>query len=100
MGRLPLRRSLISSLWPPEPCGEREWPVLRDSEDPGIAKEGLWNIFFFIENVSSMDKEALREISAQLGCKPYKVQCSDAVPIGQDFVGPTKGSRTCEEWWL
>ena len=42
-----------------------------------------FKIVFFIENVSSMDKSAAREIGSRLGCKPYKVQCSDAVPVSR-----------------
>lgn len=42
-----------------------------------------FRIFFFVENVSSMDKEACQEISDALGVEPYKVQCADAVPISR-----------------
>ncbi len=42
-----------------------------------------FRLVFFIENVSSMDCEACREISSHLGVKPYKVQCSQAVPISR-----------------
>ena len=42
-----------------------------------------FKVFFFVENVSSMDKEAAAEISQSLGVFPYKVQCSDAVPISR-----------------
>ena len=35
------------------------------------------------ENVSSMDREACEEISATFGEQPYRVQCSDAVPISR-----------------
>lgn len=38
---------------------------------------------FFIENVASMDREAMNEISQHVGTKPYRVQCSDAVPISR-----------------
>ena len=40
-------------------------------------------VIHIIENVSSMDVEARDEISAALGTEPYKVQCSDAVPISR-----------------
>ena len=40
-------------------------------------------ILFFVENVACMDRKACREISGVLGVKPYKVQCSDAVPISR-----------------
>ncbi len=38
---------------------------------------------FFVENVSSMDKEAATQVSDALGTLPYKVQCSDAVPVSR-----------------
>lgn len=40
-------------------------------------------LLWFVENVASMDKEAAAEISAYLGCQPYRVQCSQAVPISR-----------------
>ena len=40
-------------------------------------------IFFFVENVASMDKSAAKEIGDALGCKPYKLQCAQAVPISR-----------------
>ena len=40
-------------------------------------------VSFFIENVASMDKTALEEISQHLGTKPFRVQCSDVVPISR-----------------
>eukprot|EP00435_Cladocopium_sp_Y103_P055249 s1780_g18.t1 len=40
-------------------------------------------IRFFVENVSSMDRDAAEEISQALGVKPYKLQCSEAVPISR-----------------
>ena len=42
-----------------------------------------FNINFFVENVASMDKKASQEISESLGVRPYRVQCSDAVPISR-----------------
>ena len=42
-----------------------------------------FKVIFFIENVSSMDREACREISSHLGVRPYKLQCSQAVPISR-----------------
>lgn len=42
-----------------------------------------FRIYFFVENVSSMDKNACKEISDALGVVPYKVQCSQAVPISR-----------------
>ena len=44
--------------------------------------EGV-KVTFFIENVASMDKSALEEISQHLGVKPFRVQCSDVVPISR-----------------
>lgn len=38
---------------------------------------------FFVENVASMDKKAMDEISQHLGVRPYRVQCSEAVPISR-----------------
>lgn len=38
-------------------------------------------MYFFVENVSSMDKSAAEEISECQGVTPYKVQCADAVRI-------------------
>ena len=40
-------------------------------------------VSFFVENVASMDKEAMDEISQHLGVVPYRVQCSEAVPISR-----------------
>ena len=40
-------------------------------------------VVFFVENVSSMDKSACREITGLLGVKPYRVQSSDAVPVSR-----------------
>ena len=40
-------------------------------------------IYFYVENVSSMDKEAAHEISMALGVKPFKLQSPDAVPISR-----------------
>ena len=49
-----------------------------------------FRIYFFVENVSSMDKNACKEISDALGVVPYKVQCSQAVPISRPrYAGPT-----------
>ena len=42
-----------------------------------------FKIIFFVENVASMDKSAADQISAALGVKPYRVQCSEAVPISR-----------------
>ncbi len=42
-----------------------------------------FTLVFFVENVASMDKSAVKEISAHLGCCPYKVQCAQAVPISR-----------------
>ena len=42
-----------------------------------------FTLLFFVENVASMDKSAVKEISAHLGCIPYKVQCAQAVPISR-----------------
>lgn len=42
-----------------------------------------FKIIFFMENVASMDKSAADQISAALGVKPYRVQCSEAVPISR-----------------
>ena len=42
-----------------------------------------FKVLFFIENVSSMDREACKEISSHLGVRPYKLQCSQAVPISR-----------------
>lgn len=42
-----------------------------------------FTIIFFVENVASMDKVAADQISSALGVKPYRVQCSDAVPISR-----------------
>lgn len=40
-------------------------------------------IHCFVENVASMDKSAAKQISDFLGTKPYKVQCSTAVPVSR-----------------
>ena len=40
-------------------------------------------LHFFIENVSSMDQSAAEEISQALGVRPYKLQCSDVVPVSR-----------------
>lgn len=42
-----------------------------------------FRIFFFVENVASMDKSACNEISVALGVKPYRLQCAQAVPISR-----------------
>ena len=42
-----------------------------------------FKVHFFIENVSSMDQSAAEEISQALGVRPYKLQCSDVVPISR-----------------
>lgn len=42
-----------------------------------------FEIVFFVENVASMDLSAVEEISQHLGCKPFRVQCSQAVPISR-----------------
>ena len=42
-----------------------------------------FRLLFFIENVSSMDRDACHEISSHLGERPFKVQCSQAVPISR-----------------
>ena len=42
-----------------------------------------FRVHFFIENVSSMDQSAAEEISQALGVLPYKVQCSDVVPVSR-----------------
>ena len=42
-----------------------------------------FKILFFIENVSSMDKSALKEISSALGVKPYKLQCAEASQVSR-----------------
>ena len=38
---------------------------------------------FFVENVASMDRKAAEEVSSALGVVPYRVQCSDVVPISR-----------------
>ena len=40
-------------------------------------------LVYFVENVASMDKSAVKEISDHLGHTPYKVQCSQAVPVSR-----------------
>ncbi len=40
-------------------------------------------ISFFVENVSSMDQSARDQISRMFGVRPYKVQCSQAVPLSR-----------------
>ena len=40
-------------------------------------------INFFVENVASMDKQAAQQISEILGVRPYRLQCSDAVPVSR-----------------
>lgn len=40
-------------------------------------------VYFFIENVSSMDPSAAEEISEALGVRPYKLQCADVVPVSR-----------------
>ena len=40
-------------------------------------------IYYFIENVASMDRAAAQEISEALGVRPYRVQSSDAVPMSR-----------------
>ena len=42
-----------------------------------------FRVNYFIENVASMDKSAAEEISAAIGCKPYRVQSAEAVPISR-----------------
>ena len=42
-----------------------------------------FQVHFFIENVSSMDQSAAEEISQALGVRPYKLQCSDVVPVSR-----------------
>ena len=42
-----------------------------------------FKVLFFVENVSSMDKSALEQISSALGVTPYRVQCAEAVPISR-----------------
>ncbi len=42
-----------------------------------------FKIYYFFENVASMDLSALNEISSHLGVKPYRVQSSDAVPMSR-----------------
>ena len=40
-------------------------------------------ISFFVENVASMDQSARDQISRMFGVRPYKVQCSQAVPLSR-----------------
>ena len=40
-------------------------------------------IYFFVENVASMDRDAAQQISEALGVRPYRLQCSDAVPVSR-----------------
>ena len=42
-----------------------------------------FKIYYFFENVASMDLTALMEISSHLGVKPYRVQSSDSVPMSR-----------------
>ena len=44
---------------------------------------GNVQVFVFVENVSSMDQDAAEEISEALGTRPYKLQCSDVVPVSR-----------------
>lgn len=42
-----------------------------------------FKILFFVENVASMDRSAAEEVSQALGVIPYRLQCSQAVPISR-----------------
>ena len=42
-----------------------------------------FDLKFFVENVASMDREAAEQVSAALGVLPYRVQCSDVVPMSR-----------------
>ena len=40
-------------------------------------------IFFFVENVASMDRKAAEEISSHLGVIPFRVQCADVISVSR-----------------
>ena len=49
--------------------------LVKEEFGPGVCVKEV------VENVASMDEDAAREISAELGCIPYKLDPSQAVPM-------------------
>lgn len=85
MGRVPLRRSIRREVQQEEFGGSFKQSVL--GVHYRILKEirqvfgFTFRVFYFAENVASVDREAEQQVSTALGIRPCRVDCADAAPI-------------------